>query len=161
MGNTEERQRSPKNTQNIANNPHITSGFFLERAERLFKSVYGDAIKDIWYILEWQSRGSIHLQGLMWMNDVPNLPTPDKLLTAKRELENELEMGRLSTEGARGLRELNGMLQEWSGYFDNYCGAVDEAIIPEQEKGLRIMTIFINGDRRSKIFLDSNVILAP
>ena len=129
----QKRKRATK-MQNIANNPHIVSGFFVERAERMFNEVYGDVIKDIWYIFEWQSRGSIHLHGLLWMNDAPSLPTPDVLLAAKNKILQKLGKRKtLSREEDEKLAETEEKLQAWSDYYDKYCGGINGAIIDEQD----------------------------
>ena len=55
-------------------NPLLVGYFFQHRVklfvEHVLKKVFN--VKDYWYRFEWQSRGSPHIYGVLWLRDEPN-----------------------------------------------------------------------------------------
>lgn len=59
----------------IRQNPLIVDWFFHKRAEHYVKTVLRGKykIKDFWFRYEFQHRGSIHLHGILWLEDAPDV----------------------------------------------------------------------------------------
>lgn len=59
----------------IANNPLVADTFFTIRSnffiDRIFKNHF--SVKDCWYRYEYQHRGAVHLHGVAWFINAPNL----------------------------------------------------------------------------------------
>lgn len=71
IGNVQERYR--KITAALRDNPHIAATWFVKRFELFFKHVIKKIfhVEDFWYRFEWQSRGSTHVHGFLWIRDAP------------------------------------------------------------------------------------------
>lgn len=63
----------------IRKNPMIVDWFFYKRAEHYVKTVLKGKykIKDFWYRVEYQHRGSIHLHGILWLEEAPDVTDLD------------------------------------------------------------------------------------
>ena len=44
------------NMKPVVEQPHAVGAFFVRRHEKMLKEIYGDKIKDLWLVYEWQSR---------------------------------------------------------------------------------------------------------
>ena len=104
--------------QGIVSNPHIASGFFIKRQNEMLRTCYGALIKDIWYIYEWQHRGSVHTHCLLWMSDQPDLRPVETLL--------RIRTGAKFSAHDRDMAEQE--LGAWSNYYDQYITAVNAAV---------------------------------
>ncbi|KAK3916820.1 hypothetical protein KUF71_025921 [Frankliniella fusca] len=65
----------------LSDNPLIVTTFFKFRVQYFLKKCFCDNfnVKDYWYRIEFQSRGSCHVHGVAWFNNAPdirNLNTP-------------------------------------------------------------------------------------
>ena len=60
---------------NLIDNPAIASWFFHEKIQKYIKTFYTDILGavDFWFRYEWQHRGSVHVHGLVWLKDAPQM----------------------------------------------------------------------------------------
>ncbi|KAK3932948.1 Nucleoprotein [Frankliniella fusca] len=61
--------------QLVKNNPMIVDPFFLKRVEIFMEEVLTKKykIKDYWFRIEYQHRGSPHMHGVLWMENAPDV----------------------------------------------------------------------------------------
>ena len=59
----------------IQQNPHIIAEYLALRFRLLFEQVLGEKfdVSDNWYRFEWQSRGSGHIHGFLWIREAPEV----------------------------------------------------------------------------------------
>ena len=105
----------------VVQNPHIVSAFFAKRAQHIFAEVYGDQLQDSWFVYEWQGRGTVHTHGLLWMRDVPVLPTAVDLVGQAKA-------------GAITQAHCDEGLAVWATYYDGYITGFNPAVISNQQR---------------------------
>jgi hypothetical protein len=59
----------------IALDPGVCVTYFRERLHALFTELYGDDLVDFYIRYEFQERGSVHAHCLIWLRNVPDLPS--------------------------------------------------------------------------------------
>ena len=98
-------------------NPLLVGYFFQHRVnlfvEHVLKKVFN--VKDYWYRFEWQSRGSPHIHGVLWLRDEPNY-----------------DINSISDE----------QLQLLTEYFNKLCTAVHPSLNNEKSAQHPSQTIF-------------------
>ncbi|KAK3931974.1 ATP-dependent DNA helicase, partial [Frankliniella fusca] len=59
----------------LQQNPYIVDSFFHQRVQSFIKSVLSVEypVKDYWYRIEYQHRGSPHMHGVFWFEDAPDV----------------------------------------------------------------------------------------
>ncbi|KAK3926417.1 THAP domain-containing protein 11 [Frankliniella fusca] len=64
-----------KRRELIQQNPLIVDEFFLTRVETFLQEVLAPKykVKDFWFRIEYQHRGSPHLHGLLWLDNAPDV----------------------------------------------------------------------------------------
>lgn len=85
-----ERQKLQRRQRLINNNPLTVAFFFKERAEYFIHNILVPKfkIKDMWYRVEFQHRGSPHIHGLIWIEGAPKL-------TFKKGPEQQLQLEKI------------------------------------------------------------------
>ena len=84
---TTEEQSMANRRRNLNENPLLACWFLEERMTKYLKEVVGNlfTVTDSWYRYEWQSRGSGHVHGFLWIAEAPNIREIDRMTEEERQ----------------------------------------------------------------------------
>lgn len=93
-----ETARQRHNSKNVNNNPAITAWYFQKRFQLFFEHVIKPVfrVKEWWFRYEWQSRGSSHVHGLIWMDGAPDPSTLGMTCLGMHSLNSGINTSQLS-----------------------------------------------------------------